>query len=335
MKDNLAYLQVLAKCKPKIRKAIIDHGPADVIMSICECTYNLLKGTIPISSRQKQRLSRYKKHLRSLADKKVSRIKKKRLLNQKGGKYINSVTTSSSHSIREFVAKMKHAKRMVLVPEDVFARFEQKQKLESSPIVTNMIKTDSEMSNILQRTDMDDTEKQKLYYTNLERYLNLRQQKDNQIPTVQLAMKNNEKDEDKKPAPQETMTLSDSVIVDNIPKSMRQRAKSILNCLKTRPDMISWDETGQVKLNGVQIPYSNISDLIGDAVRSRKNFNPNCSKEFFRVLAKINMPKDLVRNDKRWEQAQLNSSSGEEKILYISPSKSTPKDMYKHLHQNY
>ena len=30
---------------------------------------------------------------------------------------------------------MKHAKRMILVPEDVYARFEQKQKIESSPLV--------------------------------------------------------------------------------------------------------------------------------------------------------------------------------------------------------
>ena len=57
---------------------------------------------------------------------------------------------------------MNHAKRMILVPEDVFARFEQKQKLETSPLVTNMIQKDTEMSNILQRTDMDDADKQKL-----------------------------------------------------------------------------------------------------------------------------------------------------------------------------
>ena len=85
MKDNLAYLQILAKCKPKIRKVIIDPGPADVLMCVCECCYNLLKGTVPLTPTQKQRLSRYKKHLRALADKKVSRVKKRRILNQKGG----------------------------------------------------------------------------------------------------------------------------------------------------------------------------------------------------------------------------------------------------------
>ena len=70
---------------------------------------------------------------------------------------------------------MKH---MILVPENAYARFEQKQKLETSPIMKNMINTDTDMTDIPQRTDVDDTEKQKLYYANLERYLNLRQQKD-------------------------------------------------------------------------------------------------------------------------------------------------------------
>ena len=75
---------------------------------------------------------------------------------------------------------------MIFVPEDVLARFEQKQKLETSPIVTNMIKTDSEMFfNVC--TDMDDAEKQKLYLLReFGRYLNLRQQNDDQIPTVQF-----------------------------------------------------------------------------------------------------------------------------------------------------
>ena len=66
---------------------------------------------------------------------------------------------------------MKHAKRMILVPEDVYARFEQKQKLETSPIMKNMINTDTDMTDILKRTDVDDTEKQKLYYANLNSLL--------------------------------------------------------------------------------------------------------------------------------------------------------------------
>lgn len=85
MKDNLSYLQVLSKCKPKLRKALVEHGPVDLVICICECALNLLKGVIPLTLSQKRTLSRYKKHLRILADKKVSRKKKKHLLVQKGG----------------------------------------------------------------------------------------------------------------------------------------------------------------------------------------------------------------------------------------------------------
>ncbi len=40
-----------------------------------------------------------------------------------------------------------------------------------------MMQTDTEKSDILQRKDIEDDEKQKLYYANLERYMNIMQQK--------------------------------------------------------------------------------------------------------------------------------------------------------------
>ena len=206
-------------------------------------------------------------------------------------------------------------KRMILVPEDAYARFEQKQKLETSP-TKNMINTDTDIKDILQRTDVDDTEKQKLYYANLERYLNLRQQKDSQTPTVQIAPSATSSEE---PSSPNNAQLSDEVVVEHIPKTMRPRATAILNRLKERPDVITWDKTREVKLEGENIPQSNISDLISDALRARKNFNPTGSKEFFRVLSKINMPKDLVRNEKRWKEARMDTSFSAEGSFLDSP----------------
>ena len=72
--------------------------------------------------------------------------------------------------------------------------------------------------------------------------------------------------------------------------------------MKTRPDLITWDKSGQVKIEGETIPDSKISDLVSDAMRSRKNFNPTGSKEFFQALSKLNVPKDLARNQERWKQ---------------------------------
>ena len=99
-------------------------------------------------------------------------------------------------------------------------------------------------------------------------------------------------------------SLSVEMIVRGIPKTMKTRAEALLAHLKERGDVITWDDMGQVLLDGVLIPKSNISDLVSDAMRSRKHFNPVGVREFYNVLNKINVPKDLVRNERRWDEAE-------------------------------
>ena len=101
---------------------------------------------------------------------------------------------------------------------------------------------------------------------------------------------------------EEKRELSDDIIVRGIPKTMRTRAIALLERLKARPDVISWDDMGQVKIDGVFTPKSNISDLVSSAMRSRKYFDPVASQEFFNVLSNINVPKDLVRNEEGWKK---------------------------------
>ena len=102
---------------------------------------------------------------------------------------------------------------------------------------------------------------------------------------------------------EETDSLSVEMIVRGIPKTMKSRAEALLAHLKERGDVITWDDMGQVLVDGVLIPKSNISDLVSDAMRSRKHFNPIGVREFYNVLSKINVPKDLVRNERRWDEA--------------------------------
>ena len=105
---------------------------------------------------------------------------------------------------------------------------------------------------------------------------------------------------------EETDSLSVEMIVRGIPKTMKSRAEALLAHLKERGDVITWDDMGQVLVDGVLIPKSNISDLVSDAMRSRKHFNPIGVREFYNVLNKINVPKDLVRNERRWDEAGKN-----------------------------
>ena len=115
----------------------------------------------------------------------------------------------------------------------------------------------------------------------------MRQQKDSQIPSVRVV-----KDKKEQPLPQPGISNAD--VVDSMPQYIRQRATSLLNRIKTRPEVITWDKTGQVKIEGQTIPNSNISNLVSDAMRSRKDFNPTGAKEFFQALSTLNVPKESV-----------------------------------------
>ena len=116
---------------------------------------------------------------------------------------------------------------------------------------------------------------------------------------------------------EETDSLSVEMIVRGIPKTMKSRAEALLAHLKERGDVITWDDMGQVLLDGVLIPKSNISDLVSDAMRSRKHFNPVGVREFYNVLNKINVPKDLVRNERRWDETGKKNVDEKTKELTI------------------
>ena len=185
---------------------------------------------------------------------------------------------------------------MVLVPEEALQRYEQRQRLETSPLMGTMMHKDTQISDILQRDDVPDDEKQKLFNAYFERFLELRRQKETPTPV-------------KKEEQRVEQQLPDDDVVESIPKTMRPRATALLSRLKAKLDVITWDKTGQVKIEGETIPGSNISDLVSDAMRSRKNFNPTGSKEFFQALSKMNVPKDLVRNQERWKQLVAETST--------------------------
>ena len=51
----------------------------------------------------------------------------------------------------------------------------------------------------------------------------------------------------------------------------------------------------------------NANPKLKKAMRSRKHFNPVGVREFYKVLNEINIPKDLVRNERRWSETEKNS----------------------------
>ena len=99
--------------------------------------------------------------------------------------------------------------------------------------------------------------------------------------------------------PSQQLNATDKQIIDSVPKTMQNRAKLLIQKLKDHSDVISWNDNGQLVLEGSIVPNSNIVDLVNDVMRKRKGFNPEHSNTFSKALAKINVPEDYLRNPNR------------------------------------
>ena len=78
LKRNASTLKLLHGAKPSFQKAVLKKSKDDFVKCVCDISYNVLKGTAPISKQHKKRLSRHKSSLRKLIDRKLSLKKKEK-----------------------------------------------------------------------------------------------------------------------------------------------------------------------------------------------------------------------------------------------------------------
>ena len=79
--SDIVYLQ---KTKPWIRKHLITKADRSLVDCQCECADNILRGNVPLTKLQKEKLKRNNAGLRALSKKSVS-LKKKKTIFQKDG----------------------------------------------------------------------------------------------------------------------------------------------------------------------------------------------------------------------------------------------------------
>ena len=93
----------------------------------------------------------------------------------------------------------------------------------------------------------------------------------------------------------------------------------ILEKIKDNPQVLSWNEKGELKYQGETVPNTNITNLVNDSLRHRRNNKPNGFELFTKDLRQINLPEDLIRNPERlqlfktygYEQNQAERSKDE------------------------
>ena len=81
---HLLLLKYLAHGKPGIVRGLMRDASPGLVRILCECAHNTLKGNVSLNPSQEKKLHKFKKQLRTLADKRKSSKEKRRAL-QTGG----------------------------------------------------------------------------------------------------------------------------------------------------------------------------------------------------------------------------------------------------------
>ena len=92
------------------------------------------------------------------------------------------------------------------------------------------------------------------------------------------------------------ITFRDDNILDTIPQKIKPMAKILLNYIHHQK-LLTWNEKGELVIDGQPIPFSHITDLIKDALVEYKHFIPVGIREFYSKLS--NIPLTLIKNSKR------------------------------------
>lgn len=221
---------------------------------------------------------------------------------------------------------MEHAKRMILIPEGGGMR------LESHPTVQTpgnpLSRLDSELSGILHAKNFENEEKKWLAYQQiLEKYL----QKNGVYGSVasetpkqfeqKKIVQEEEKEEDKRK--QENFDIS--ALLQNVRKTYRSQSKQLAEFIQ-RTSNVRWTKSGRVVIDGVEMPDSNIVDLINDATRFRKTSAiPNGRAQLATALRKAGVPRKLIGNKHFWDDANLSAIN----LSTHNVASSSPKDTIK------
>lgn len=84
LRRNATTLKQLRKASKQSRIKLIRDASKDTINCLCDCAYNVLKGNVPITTKQYASLKPYHKELK-LVSKKSTSLKKKKKTFQSGG----------------------------------------------------------------------------------------------------------------------------------------------------------------------------------------------------------------------------------------------------------
>lgn len=118
----------------------------------------------------------------------------------------------------------------------------------------------------------------------------------------------------------DSQTVED--IIESVPKKYKSATKQLLLRIKNAGN-VTWDQFGNVSIDGVSIRGANMIDLVNDAARERKTRDPVPGRrQFALALRRAAIPREFIGNKKLWREI-LHSSldcSSASSFLATSPT---------------
>ncbi|KAK3915975.1 Nuclear protein MDM1 [Frankliniella fusca] len=176
---------------------------------------------------------------------------------------------------------------MILVPHESVAKLHDPTP---STTETQLSALDNEMELIMRKKYADDSLKWKMYNEALQRYLHFNNERKK---PVRISVEDFSLDDTGDTA------LIRQQLAAAMPKTYKAAALRLYDYLSTTGSRVTWDSSGLVSLEGTPVTNSNIIDLISDLTRSRKNFEPVGVSNFIKTLSTLNIPLELIPNEKR------------------------------------
>ena len=187
--------------------------------------------------------------------------------------------------------------RKVYLTQQEMKKFMKEKRQDSlSPNLRKYYEARQEMDDWLEKDDVPADIKATMYAQQLQRVNQLKNQVFRPEPSPVQMLTYTEQTMTLESDTSQQLSATDKQIIDSVPKTMQYRAKLLIQKLKDHSDIISWNDNGQLVLEGSVVPNSNIVDLVNDVMRKRKGFNPEHSNTFAKALTKINIPEDYLRN---------------------------------------
>ena len=146
------------------------------------------------------------------------------------------------------------------------------------------------MTSILDKSDVDVSEKARLYNQALLRYNDMAKDRAAK-PTSVIVVKENE-----------PIVATDVIadVVTTLPKTLQEKGSQLVSRLKTT----KWNDRGELLHEGVAIPGSIVVDLVHDLLRKRKTSDPIGWQQFASQMHAANIPMELVGNVARRQHLQ-------------------------------